>query len=179
MANILTGVPRSAINSSGGCEYFLIADFATVKVSETDGVATIVMNDGKDTAIDSSNNPFLQYWPKKESSNVAENWTGTVATGQGFSEQIATIVFSKNDTKMRNEIKMLASMETIVIGVDFNGYNQLMGMRSGCDLITNAGGTGTAGGDLNGSTLTLRAKDPDFMPTVDIKVMEIINVPKA
>lgn len=173
MANSFNGIPRQAINSSGGLEYVLIADWNDVKITVADGVADIKLAD--DSVIDISNNPFKVYKPAKESSNITETYTGVVATQQGSNEQIATLVFAKSEVSKRNEIQVLATSETVIIGVDINGYSQLMGARRGADLTSSVGGTGTAGGDLNGYTLTLRALDPELMPSVSDSLMTIIK----
>lgn len=164
MATALTGIPRKGIESTGGLDYVLIADFTELKITETEGIANIVLAD--DSPITGSNSPFSKYFPETESSSMTDASTVAGATGQKSSEQTGVLVFSKLSTIVRNELKLLSSLRTVIIGVDFNGYAQIMGSRTGALMATTTGTTGTAGGDLNGYTINPRSVDKDLMPTV-------------
>lgn len=161
----LIGIPRQAINSSGGVSKFFIADFAEVKTTIVEGVASFKTAAGE--AITAENMPFVPFYVTKRSSNITSTWTGTPATGQGIEQQVATMIFAKQETSKRTELNAMKHQELVVIGLDFNGDWQVLGSQQGGDLVTNVTTTGTAGADLNGYTATVTADENVDMPTVD------------
>lgn len=153
----LAGIGLDQAKNKGGISYFLIAPHSAVKVTgdASTGLATVTLADG--TAIDTSNTPYLQYFPLKESSNIAVNITAAVATGTLFYEQIATAVFGNLSKDNFAEFDQLARMSTSIIAVDCDGMAIILGANCGCDMNPGTSGTGTAPGDLKGHTLSFRA----------------------
>lgn len=161
MATSLIGIPRQAINSTGGISKVYLAalqDIDSITVS-----ASGVTSFGPLTTIET----FSEFIPTKESSNLTETWTGSFNTGQGSAEQILTLVFHKQNTAFRNIMQLLATNELVAIVVDKNGNNLVLGASNGLDLTSNAVTTGTGPQDLNGYTITLRGNEPQLAGSVD------------
>lgn len=155
MASSLTGIPRQAINSTGGIKEVYLAAFQDVSgYTITSGVTSF----GAGVTIAN----FVKFVPTKESSNLTETWTGSFATGQGSAEQVLTLVFHKQNKDFRNIMQTLATNELVAIVVDKNGNNVVIGGRNGLDLTSNAVTTGTGPQDLQGYTITLRGNEPEL-----------------
>lgn len=155
MASSLTGIPRQAINSTGGIKEVYLATFQDVSgYTITSGVTSFASG----VTIDN----FVKFVPTKESSNLTETWTGSFATGQGSAEQVLTLVFHKQNKDFRNIMQTLATNELVAIVVDKNGNNVVIGGRNGLDLTSNAVTTGTGPQDLQGYTITLRGNEPEL-----------------
>lgn len=169
----LTGISRQAINSSGGAKRFYIANFADVKVAIASSVATITLAD--DTAIDDTNMPFKVYQVTKRSSNITSTNTGTPATGQRIEQQVATMIFHKQETAKRVEFDELGGIESVIIGEDFNGDFIVLGSRQGADLTSLVATTGTAGADLNGYTATFTADEEYAAPACDSAFVALLE----
>lgn len=174
MATALTGIPRKGIDSTGGVDYFLFADYTEIAVTVTDLVATITLADGSPIA--KGTNPFKKYYPEAESGNLTSPITVTGAVGQKSAEETATMVFSRLSMENRLELKKITDMRSLIIEVDFNGETQVSGVQSGA-LCSVTPDTGTGGADLNGFTVTSRAPGADILPSVDKSVLDIISIP--
>lgn len=152
MASSLTGIPRQAINSTGGIKKVYLAAFQDVEASvDASGVVTFATGTIAD---------FAEYIPTKETSAPVETWTGSYTTGQGNAEQIITMVFHKQTVEFRNILQTLATNEMVAIVVDQNGNNAVYGITNGLDLTSNVAGSGVGPQDLSGYTITLRGNEP-------------------
>jgi len=157
MTSILTGIPRASINSTGGLRKVLFAIKTDVQPVMTAGVVTFETGALAD---------FKEYIPTKESSNCTETYTGTPTTGQGVVAQVLTMLFHKSEASKRTELQMMAQNELVAIVIDKNGFNKVLGITNGLDITSNVGTTGTAGGDLNGYTVTFTGNEPEIAGSV-------------
>lgn len=146
----LAAISRSAEKGMGGIKYFLVAqrdDAKAIAVDSVNGTADI----GSYLPTD-----FLKFKCNKETSNWVETGTGVVTTGAVSYEQIATLIFDKTEVSKRNVVEKLGKVETILVAVDRNGNAFILGAEEGMDMTSSVNGSGTAAGDLNGYTITLR-----------------------
>ncbi len=160
------GIPREALESSGGLQYVLIASFEDdIVESVTGGVAVIK------TGV-----TFNKYVPNKKSSNIANTWGSAVETGQSSDEQVATLVFSKMSSAKLAEIEQICYDNLLVIAVDYNELGLVCGAGEGLNVTSNAYGTGTAKTDLNGYTLTLSGSEVKHAPMLDSSAIAALTV---
>lgn len=158
--NLSTSLLKGCNDSTGGIKRFLIANTsavgATVPTWQFTPEAESVSDLGIITAISSSSlSSFYQFIPNKFSSKYDESQSSNAATGNVSNTQTITAVFSKNDAAKRNQIKLLAQEEFLVIVQDQNNRYFLLGEENGMSLTTGANTSGTAGTDLSGWTVTL------------------------
>lgn len=105
---------------------------------------------------------FYEYEMTQETANYTDTPSAELANGSLFYEQILSLVFNRANSTLRNQIKVIAEGATIAIVKTRNGDYILLGEEGGLEINGGEGGSGTAAGDRNGWTLTLRAvsKEP-------------------
>jgi len=179
----LKAIAREPIKGTGGLRYVLLADFREVKVDmsavETTGLATITLADG--TVIDNTNNPFVKIEMNKQSGNVANVYTGDAANGSGENAEVVTMVFgnAQKNAERTVAIQGMLNIYTVAIAVDKNNQTLVLGATDGCDATGDANGTGTAGTDLNGHSVTLTGMEPLLAPSISEADLAILEVPKT
>ncbi len=180
---MLKAITREPINGMGGLKYVLLADFRDVKVNMStvlvDGLATITMADG--TTIDDTNNPFVKIEMNKASGNVGNTYTGNAANGSGENVEGVTMVFgnAKKNAERTVAIQAMLNIYTVAVAVDKNDQTLVLGATDGLDATGDANGTGTAGTDLNGHSVTLAGMEPLLSPSISPEDLAILEVPKA
>lgn len=165
---VLTAIPREAIKGTGGIQYALVGDFAsiTTSVDTSTGLATI----GIDTST-----YWKKYVPRKESSNFTETATGTPASGITSYNQVLTLVFAYNQTAKRNQLKVMGQSELKAVVVDRNGNAWLLGNEFGLDLTSGTLTSGTAPTDMNGMTVILSGNEREPMGVVEASTLTNIT----
>jgi len=92
--------------------------------------------------------------------NYVQTGNHSVENGTNFWEQAVSLIFTKNDSALRNSLKLLAQSTLLVIVKDQNGKYWVVGEQNGADLTASTQSAGKAYGDLNGSTVTITGKEP-------------------
>lgn len=155
---ILTAIPRTADKGYSGLSYVLLANWSevTTTVDGSTGYATFKGADGS-TAL--ANTVFKRFDMTKETSNWTETGTGSANAGTTTYNQVLTLVFARNEALKRNTIKIMGKSELVAVAVDRNGYSVVLGSENGLDMTSGVTGSGTAGADMAGSTITLTANE--------------------
>lgn len=187
----LKSIKREPINGTGGLKYVLLADFNAVDVDMstvlTDGLASITLADGSPivapdpdgTPVVVGNNPFVKIEMNKQSGNVANVYTGDAANGSGENAEVVTMVFgnAKKNAERTVAIQSMLNIYTVAIAVDKNDQTLVLGATDGCDATGDNNGTGQAGTDLNGHSVTLSAMEPLLSPSISPEQLAILSVP--
>jgi len=157
---ITSGIARGCRDNAGGVYQFYISNYPAGVTGLTDYVtldsAEII------TAFDDTTHTdiaFYEYIPNKNSSNVVENVQSSLENGTVGWEQVITMVFGKMDAAKRNQIKLMAAGNLLIIVKDKNGKYFMYGGEDACVLSGGNTGTGTALTDLNGYNLTFSAME--------------------
>lgn len=169
MACALTqGFNLDCRDAIGGIKEIYIAELGNVSaITEASGVVTAITK--------ASAKRFWKYSLIRETSNFVETITGSEQNGTLFYAQAAEIIINKQQASVRNEIKLLAKNNLIIVGVDNNGVGRMYGRVYG--LMLNAGtiASGTAWGDRNGYTLNFTGNETEPAPEVSAEVIAALE----
>lgn len=153
MSCLLTnGYSLGCKDNTGGIQKFFIGNFsaATTFTYDADGVIT-----GGTSA------PTLYTFEQRnEVGEFTQEGQHSVENGTNFWNQTAVLTLYKYQASIRNLLYTMAQSRLQVIALDQNGKYFLMGEQNGADMTASTGSAGKAYGDLNGSTVTLLAKEP-------------------
>lgn len=149
-------------NNVGGIKRVYIANHADVASytvedgnsgytgSTVDQIVDITMNSTK---------TFFTFDTVKETSSFSQTIETNVQNGTFSFTPTVTLIFNKLDADTRNLIQMLSLSLVDVIIEDMNGQLWLIGKDQGLDLTNAEMGSGVAGTDRNGATLTFTGKE--------------------
>lgn len=160
---LTSGHISGCINSSGGLKRALIANksmiasFTPTIANDITGITSITM---ETNPLTSSAYTFFEFEPTKMSSNVVENTTVNMQNGSGGWEQVITLIFSRNEAVLRNQVLLMLQSDLVVIIEDFNGIYHFYGEFNGLNLTGGNSGSGTAINDLNGWNIVLTGPSP-------------------
>ena len=153
----LAGIALDCDTSMGGIKTVYIAnygDVAGIAYAETDGVkgqiSGITMAEGK---------TFKAYQFRKGTSNMTSTLTADETTGLNFVTTEVNLVFTKMDTAKRVELSALSIGQLAVIVLDSNGKYWYCTPDDYAAASAGGAETGTAKGDRNAFTLTLKAEN--------------------
>lgn len=150
-------------NISLGCRDS-VGGIKKVFVTELLNKATLTKTLGVITAFTLlSTKRFWVYDFEKETAEATETITTSLENGSTFYAQEVKIRLNKRDTVKRNEIKLLAQTNCMVIILDRNGIYWLCGEDGGLALMPSTSTYGKAMGDFNGYDLVLGGNEPDAM----------------
>lgn len=158
----LTTIPRDPIKTCGGISYVLLANYADV-VGTIDASGYVTFADG-DASVGTA---FTKFVVTKETSNWTETGTGAAAQASSFYNQVLTLIFGRNDTVKRNNIKSMGTSELIAVVVERSGTAIALGVGNGLDMQSTTSTSGTAPGDLSGSTIVLAGNECNPHALVD------------
>lgn len=145
----LAGIVRDCSTNMGGIKTVYIANQADVdSVTVTSGVVTAITM--------KSSKKFYQYAFSLGTSSLTSNWQVSPENGTRYVETDLLMVFNRMDSTKRLEIMALAQAELAVIVEDNNGNLWYLGNDEPVVLNAGDGQTGTARGDRNGYSITLR-----------------------
>jgi len=151
----LAGITRDCSSNMGGIKKVYIANAADVtSVTLTSNVVTAITM--------ASTKKFYEYAFALGTSSLTSNWQVNAENGTKFVESDLLMVFNKADSTKRLEIMALAQAEMVVVVEDNNGTQWYLGYFE--PVLLNGGDlqTGTARGDRNGITVTLRESSPEL-----------------
>lgn len=151
----LAGITRDCATNMGGIK--------TVYIANAADVATVTLTSGVVTAITMETaKKFYKYEFSLGTSSMTSNWQVSAENGTKYVETDLAMIFNRADSTKRLEIVALAQAELAVVVEDNNGNMWYLGyfepvMMNGGDLQT-----GTARGDRNGISVTLRDTAPEL-----------------
>lgn len=153
--SIVQGYEIACRDSTGGIESIYIAEFSNVQsYTASSGVITaITMVPGK---------KFYTFQLEKENATYTNDLVGSLENGTTFYNSSLVFTMKKMSASMKNAIKVLGQARLVVIVKDNNGTYFVMGLTRGADALDIKMTSGKAFGDMNGSTVTIVGKEPDF-----------------
>ena len=154
MSCLLTaGYALGCKDNTGGIKYFLVSNFSGATTYAYGSLGEITGGTSTPTT-----------WYKVEQRNEVGDFTQAgqhnVANGTNYWDQTAIMTLYKYQASIRNLLYTMAQTRLSVIAVDQNGNAFLLGETNGADLTASTGSAGKAYGDLNGSIVTVLAKEP-------------------
>lgn len=171
MACALTSnLTLSCRDSVGGIKTIYVTEFANKStLTSTAGViSAFTLTTGK---------KFWQYDLIKETAELSEKPTPSTENGTIFYETELKIMLHKIEVTKRNELKLLAQNNLLIICLDRNGLYWLMGETTGADLQPSETKWGKAMGDFNGYNLVFKGKEGDQMNTVTASLLTTLLAP--
>ncbi len=168
--NLSSGIAKGCRDNAGGIVEVYLANFPTGYTSsewysETSGVVSGITGAS-----------FYTFVPNKNSSNWVENILSSVENGTIGYEQIITMVFAKNDSTMRNTIKLLGQANMIAIIRDKNEQYWLLGSQNGLEVTGGNSASGTILNDLNGWNITVGGTEPQPALEVSAAIIGALTV---
>lgn len=155
------------LDSAGGVKMLRVAklsDIATI-TSAAGVVSAITMQAGK---------KFFQYQMKKETGEATETENVSDENGSTFYDHKVSIALNKLEAAKRNELRLLAQSNVVVIIEDNAGNHLLFGCKNGLNKSGTAM-TGKAYGDRNGYTLEFTGKELEPMLFVNQGILAAIT----
>ena len=153
----LAGITLDCTNSLGGIKTVYIANYGDV-----DGQPT-VGEDGMITGITmSGDTKFKPYQFRKQTGSMTSTLTVDETAGVNYVSTELSLVFTKMETAKRIEMSALAIGQLAVIVEDSNNKYWYLGFDDYVSATAGGGNTGTAKGDGNNYTLTLRDESDTY-----------------
>ena len=153
----LAGITLDCTNSLGGIKTVYIANYGDV-----DGQPT-VGEDGMITGITmSGDTKFKPYQFRKQTGSMTSTLTVDETAGVNYVSTELSLVFTKMETAKRVEMSALAIGQLAVIVEDSNNKYWYLGYDDYVSATAGGGNTGTAKGDGNNYTLTLRDESDTY-----------------
>lgn len=147
-------------------------------IIEKDSISSITEVSGVVTAITKKTGKrFWKYSLVRETSNTAENITGSEQNGTLYYAQQVQVVLNKKTASVRNEIMLLAKNNLIIIGVENTGKAFLYGKENGLQLNGGTAESGTAWADRNGYTLPFTGNEVALAPEVETSLLASLETP--
>ena len=145
----------------GGIKNIWFADYGTL--------GTLTITNGTLTAITGAGTNFYKY-EVKGGNNLEQTITSSDENGTTFYAQTLTAVLTKIDVLTQVELQKAVSQRPHIFVEDNNGNYFAVGLTRGCN-VNGTVSTGTALGDMNGTTLTVTAEEPILAPFVTSTVV--------
>jgi hypothetical protein len=120
---------------------------------------------------------FWTYDLVKETAEYEQKINTSVEAGTVFYETELKVMLHKTSVATRNELKLIAQNQLMIIILDRNGDYWLMGESNGADLVPSTSKSGKAMGDFNGYELVFNAKESDLMQTVASGLIATLTAP--
>lgn len=154
----LAGITLDCTNSLGGIRRVFIAnygDVTSVTVGEDDviGVENITM---------SGDAKFKTYQFRKQTGSMTSTLTVDETAGINYVSTELSLVFTKMETPKRIEMAAIAIGQLAVIVEDSNGKYWYLGYDDYVSASAGGANTGTAKGDQNAYTLTLKDESTTY-----------------
>lgn len=110
---------------------------------------------------------FKKYEFRRGTASMTETHTADETTGNNYVTQELSLVFTKKDTAKRVEMAALTVGQLAVILLDNNGKYWYMGADDYVSASAGGSESGTAKGDRNAYTITLKTESATFAYEVD------------
>ena len=161
----LSGLARDCNSNMGGILEALIAPF--------DDVTAVTITDGVISAITmASSKKFKKYNFAKNTGNLTSTYNIDPASGVRYVTSDLLLQFNRMETTKRVEITALAMSDLVVICKDANGKYWYLGKDEPVNASAGDGQTGTARGDANRYTITLRDESQEMPYEVSDSIIE-------
>jgi hypothetical protein len=102
-----------------------------------------------------------------------------IMNGTNFWTQDLTLTLHKYQATVRTLLYSLAQIEMEIIVLTQNDQYLLMGEQNGANLTASLASVGKAYGDLNGTTLTMTAKEPSTARVMSSTLFAALNITSA
>lgn len=158
----LAGITLDCTTSQGGIKKVWIADWGTVKATKSGD---------KISAIDDIA-AFKPYEFRRGTSSMNSTLTADETTGVNYVTTELSLVFTKMETTKRIEMAALSVGQLAVIVLDSNGIYHYLGDEDYVSASAGGAETGTAKGDRNAYTLTLKTESSTYPYEIEASVVE-------
>jgi hypothetical protein len=112
-----------------------------------------------------------------ESSNFKQTITRSREKNSYFVAQSLMMIIKEDSLLTQETIEPLGRGTFIMIAMESNGLNRVLGLNSGMTLETEENESGQAHEDMNGSTLNFMGKDPKRAPIISTAIVNALLVP--
>lgn len=163
----LAGIQLDCATSLGGIKRVYIANYGDVNSLEesADMITGITMNE---TA------KFKEYNFRKQTGSMTSTLTVDETAGINYVSTEVNLVFTKMETAKRIELAALAIGQLAVIVEDSNGKFWYLGEDDYVSASAGGANTGTAKGDQNAYTLTLKDESDSFPKEVSADAVNAV-----
>lgn len=175
----LIAYSKECASSAGGVQrLWLLAykDLGTIpgsilpyEVGPSGNIIDVAFNDGAVAK-------FVPIGIIKNTVGITETLTKTVETGTSEITTELTLVISQITTASRAFAQSLADGEVVALLQLRSGNFIIAGLDGGLEASTIVGGSGTAGGDLNGYTITLAGIENQLLRLVDDTIIPDLTI---
>lgn len=153
--DLVQGSEIGCRDNVGGVEVVYLANFENVEsITATSGVITDITMVGTEK--------FYTFQVNKEDAQYDSTTTSSIETGTTFYESTLVFTMKKMSASQKNSLSNIAKARLMAIVKDANGTLWVLGETRGVDALEITNGTGKAMGDLNGATVTITGKEPNF-----------------
>ena len=168
--NIIEGYVLDCKQGAGGLATIYFTEFANVPQ------ANITSASGTVTALScSGGKKFYAFQLRPETAEYKESWKNDLKNGTVYYEQTVSLNIYKLTAKNRNIISNLNQNRLMCIVTTVNGESFVLGQTRGMDMTVVEGQSGNAMGDMNGSVLTLVAKEIDAASTISSAIISTLT----
>lgn len=167
----LAGITLDCGTNKGGIKKVHIANYGDVEAVVADDksgeITAITMADGK---------KFKTYQFRKQTGSMTSTLTSDDTSGINYVSTELSLVFTKMETAKRLEMSALAIGQLAVIVEDSNGKYWYLGKDDYVSASAGTGNTGTAKGDSNNYSLTLKDESDTYpFEVTEEAVMAVIE----
>lgn len=174
-SQVLNGITLGCETSVGGIKEVYIAKYADVDqptVSETDGTKGMI------TAITMNGDAtFKKYEFRKQTGSMTSTLNVDETAGINYVSTEVSLVFTKMETAKRIEMSALAMQQLVVIVKDGNNKYWYLGYDDYVSAVAGSGNSGTAKGDSNNYSITLKDESDTFPYEVKEDIIANLLVP--
>lgn len=168
--SIIEGYTLDCKLGAGGLKTIYFTEFANVPQ------ANITSSSGAVTALScSAGKKFYIFQLRPETADYKQSWKNDLNAGTVFYEQTVTLNIYKLNAKNRNIMSNLNQNRLMCIVETINGEYFLLGQTRGMDMTVVEDSTGKAMGEMNGSVLTLVAKEVDAANTISSAIVSTLT----
>lgn len=163
----LAGITLDCDSSVGGIKEVYIANYADV--------TEVALADDKVSGITMTNSAkFKKYEFRKQTGSMTSTLNVDETAGINYVSTELSLVFTKMETAKRVEIAALAVGQLAVIVKDGNNKYWYLGYNDYVSSSAGSGNTGTAKGDSNNYSITLKDESDSFPYEVDANVIDTV-----
>lgn len=163
---------------AGGVQRLWLLAYKDLGLIEASNLPYEVGVSGEITDVAFNGDPrFVNVGIIKNTVGISETLTRTVETGTSEITTELTLVISQITTSSRQFAQSLAGGEIVALIQLRSGNYIIAGLDGGLEVSTIAGGSGTAGADLNGYTITLAGVENELLRLVDPLIVSDLTTP--
>lgn len=164
---VLAGISLDCESCVGGIKEVYIANYSDVQdVTVSEGVITSITG--------ANGRTFKKYEFRKQTGSMTSTLNVDEVAGINYVSTELNLVFTKMETAKRIEIAALAVGQLVVIVKDGNNKYWYLGYNDYVSAVNGSGATGTAKGDSNNYSITLKDESDSFPYEVSSLIIEDI-----